>query len=153
RGWRQESQIALRQGTLRSSGQLTLRQASEEWLAAAEAGLVRTRSGEAYKPSALRAYRQTLNHRTLPLLGENRLTAISHPMRQDLADRLSARGLSPSSIRNTILPLRAVFGRAHRRGEVAVNPTVKLRLQALRGVRERVAAPTELAPLLDALQP
>ena len=37
-------------------------------------GLVRTRTGEAYKPSAIRAYRQALNHRVLPTLGTKRLT-------------------------------------------------------------------------------
>jgi integrase len=153
RTWRHESQIALRKGQLRSSSQTTLNQAAEAWLTAAEAGMVRTRTGEAYKPSAVRAYRQALNHRALPLLGSKRLTAISHTILQDFADRLSAQGLSASSVRNTILPLRAIFRRAHRRGEVAINPTIKLTLPAVRGLRERVAAPTEVAPLLDALQP
>src|SRR5205085_6661409 len=44
------------------------------------------------------------------------------------------------------------FRRAHRRGEVGVNPTQRLSLPAVRGQRERVAAPTEIGPLLDALQ-
>ena len=108
-------------------------------------GIVRTRSGEAYKPSAIRAYRQALNHRTLPHLGAKRLTAISHTMLQDFADQLSAGGLSASSVRNTILPLRAIFRRAHRRGDVAVNPTLNLALPAVRGRRERIAAPTKSA--------
>jgi integrase len=153
RAWRHESQVALCRGLLRSGSPLTLRQAAEEWLSAAEAGVVRTRSGEAYKPSAVRAYRQALNHRALPQLGSKRLTAFSHAMLQDLADRLSAQGLSPSSVRNTILPLRAIFRRAHRRGDVAVNPTVNLTLPVVRGQRVRVAAPTEVGPLLDALRP
>jgi integrase len=153
RAWRQESQTALRKGLLRTPSQTTLLQAAEEWLAAADAGTVRTRSGEAYKPSAVRAYRQALHHRVLSLLGAERLTAISHNVLQEFADRLSAEGLSPSSVRNTILPLRAIFARAHRRGEVAVNPTLKLALPAVRGRRDRVAAPGELGPLLDALEP
>jgi integrase len=33
-----------------------------------------------------------------------------------------------------------------------INPTLKLTLPALRGSRDRVAAPTELGPLLDALE-
>jgi hypothetical protein len=128
RAWRQESQVALRKGLLRSPSQISLREAADEWLAAAEAGIVRTRSGEAYKPFAIRAYRQALNHRALPLLGRKRLTGISHTMIQDLADRLCAQALSASSVRNTILPLRAIYRRAHARGEVAVNPTLKLTL-------------------------
>ena len=74
-------------------------------------------------------------------------------MLQDFADQLSAQGLSASSVRNTILPLRAIFRRAHRRGDVAINPTLKLTLPVVRGQRERVAGPTEVGPLLDALQP
>jgi integrase len=152
RVWRHESQIALRKGMLRSRSQTTLGEAAGDWLAAAEAGIVRTRTGEAYKPSAVRAYRQALKHRALPLFGAKRLTAISETVLQDFADQLSAQGLSPSSVRNTILPLRAIFRRAHRRGDVAVNPPQRLILPAVRGQRERVATPTEIGPLLDALQ-
>src|SRR5436853_7348839 len=54
RAWRQESQVALRTGTLRAPSQTTLQEAAEDWLAAAAAGVIRTRSGDAYKPSALR---------------------------------------------------------------------------------------------------
>ena len=153
RAWRQDSQVAVRKGLLRSPSQTTLGQAAGEWLTAAEAGIVRTRSGEAYKPSAVRAYRQALTHRTLPQLGNKRITAITHTTLQDFADQLSAQGLSASSVRNTILPLRAIFRRAHNRGEIAVNPTLRLALPAVRGQRDRIAAPLEVAPLLDALQP
>src|SRR5438132_9996605 len=53
RAWRQESQVALRKGTLRAASPTTLQQAAEEWITAAEVGLVRTRSGDPYKPSAV----------------------------------------------------------------------------------------------------
>jgi integrase len=151
RAWRQESQVALRQGTLQAPSPITLAQAAEEWLTAAAAGLVRTRSGDAYKPSAVRAYRQALHHRVLPKLGARRLTSISRLMLQDLADQLASQGLSASSVRNTILPLRAIYRRAHNRGEIAVNPTLKLVLPAVRGRRDRIAPPTEANKLLDAL--
>jgi hypothetical protein len=128
RAWRQQSLIAVRNGLLRSPSQTTLNDAAADWLEAAEAGLVRTRSGETYKPSAVRAYRQALNHRALPHLGSKRLTSITHLMLQDFADQLSAQGLSPSSVRNTLLPLRAIFRRADSRGEVAINPTLPLPL-------------------------
>jgi hypothetical protein len=112
RAWRQESQVAIRRGTLGARSPVRLREAAEDWLAAAAAGLVRTRSGDRYKPAAVRAYRQALNHRVLPRLGSKRLFAISRTMLQDLADQLAADGLSASSIRNTILPLRAIYRRA-----------------------------------------
>jgi integrase len=151
RAWRQESQVALRKGTLCAPSSTTLTEAAEEWLAAAGLGVIRTRSGDAYKPSAVRAYKQALRHRVLPTLGSKRVTAISQLMLQDLADQLSAQGLSLSSVRNTILPLRAIYRRAHNRGEVALNPTLKLTLPAVRGRRDRIAAPAEAITLLDAL--
>jgi integrase len=151
RAWRHESQTALRKGLLQSPTRTTLSQAAEEWLSAAQTGAIRTRSGEQYKPSAVRAYRQALRHRVLPELGGKRLSAINHTLLQDFADQLSVKGLSPSSVRNTVLPLRAIFRRAHNRGIVATNPTLKLVLPAQRGRRDRIAAPTELIALLDAL--
>src|SRR5215210_1246232 len=55
--WRRETQVALRKGTLRAPSARTLEEAGAEWMRAAEAGVIRTRSGTAYKPSALRAYK------------------------------------------------------------------------------------------------
>jgi hypothetical protein len=55
KAWRQESQVALRRGTLRAPSPTTLNEAALEWLEAAQAGVVRTRSGDRYKPSALRS--------------------------------------------------------------------------------------------------
>jgi len=151
--WRQESQVALRRGALRAASPLTLSQAAEEWLAAAEAGIVRTRSGDPYKPSALRAYRQALRATLLPALGQQRLSAITSNRLQELADELAAAGLSPSTVRNTLMPLRAIYRRALRRGDVAVNPMVSLSLPAVRARRERIARPDEVAALLAALPP
>jgi integrase len=151
RTWRQESQLAVRRGTLGAPSPTTLTEAADEWLAAAATGRVRTRSGDAYKPAAVRAYRQALRHRVLPKLGPKRLTAISRTTLQDLADELAATGLSASSIRNTILPLRAIYRRALDRGQIALNPTLKLALPAVRGTRERIAIPSEATKLLDTL--
>src|SRR5207247_9768536 len=108
KAWRQESQVALRRGTLRAPSPTTLTDAAEEWLQAAQAGVVRTRSGDRYKPSALRSYRQVLQACVLPQLGRQKLTAITSRTLQELVDRLSAQELSPSTIRNSLLPLRAI---------------------------------------------
>ena len=56
-----------------------------------------------------------------------------------------------STIRNTFLPLRAIFRRAADRGEVAINPTAGLTLPAVRGRRDRIASPSEAASLVAAL--
>jgi integrase len=136
---------------MRAPTQITVGQAAEEWLAAAEAGIIRTRSGDPYKPSALRSYRQALRQRILPQVGSQRLSAITRNQIQDLVDRLVAKGLAPSTVRNSILPLRAIYRRAHHRDEIAINPTLKLSLPAVHGRRDQVADPTHAAALIDAL--
>jgi integrase len=151
RAWRADASSALRRGTLRAPSTLTLREAAEAWLEGADEGSIRTRSGDAYKPSALRGYEQALRTRLLPDLGAAKLADIERADVQDLADRLLARGLDPSTIRNALMPLRAIYRRALARGDVAVNPTTGLELPAVRGRRERIASPEEAAALLGAL--
>ena len=153
KAWRQNTQVGLRQGTVRTPSPTTLNQAASEWLAAARTGVVRTRSGDPYKPSAIRSYQHSLNRHILPRLGSQRLTAISHLMLQDLADQMVTTGASASTIRNAILPLRAIYRRALTRNDVAINPTLKLALPAVRGRRDRIAPPQEATALLQALPP
>jgi len=129
----------------------TLREAAEDWLAAAEAGIIRTRSGDRFKPSALRSYREALRAKLLPTLGSQRLSAVTSNQIQDLVDRLVAQGLAPSTVRNAVLPLRAIYRRALQRNEVAINPTLKLSLPAVRGKRDRIADPAHAAALIFAL--
>jgi len=151
RAWRAEAKSALRLGTLRAPTRATLAEASEDWLSAAKAGIIRTRSGETYKPSALRAYEQVLRARVLPELGQLRLSLITRHVIQELVDRLVAERLSPSSVRNTVLPLRALYRRALSRSEVLQNPTLGLSLPAARAGRERIARPKEARALIEAL--
>ena len=75
----------LNRGTLRAPTRTTLQEAAEAWLKAAETGVVRTRSGDRYKPSALRAYEEALRTKLLPVLGHIRLSSItsSAASRQD----------------------------------------------------------------------
>ena len=131
----------------------TVAEAASEWLTAAKLEIVRTRSGEPYKPSALRAYEQALRTKVLPELGHLRLSSVTRNSVQDLVDRLLAARLSPSTVRNAILPLRAIYRRALARSEVLVNPTLGLALPAVRTRRERIADPGEAKQLLEALRP
>jgi len=127
------------------------REAAEAWRAGAEQGTIRNRSGDRYKPSALRGYEQALRTRVLPDLGGARLSDVTRADLQDLADRLVGEGLDASTIRNAFLPVRAIFRRAVARGEVAVNPTAGLELPAVRGRRDRIASAVEAEQLLAAL--
>jgi integrase len=146
--WREDALPALRKGTMRAPTQTTLRQAWESWKAGVGDGTIRTRSGDTYKPSTLRGYEEAMRLRVLNDLGAVKLFDISRITLQDLADRLVADGKDASTIRNTLLPLRALFRRAISRGEVAINPTAGLSLPAVRSRRDRIASPAEAASLL-----
>jgi integrase len=149
--WRQDALPALRKGTMRATTQITLRAAWEVWEGGARDATIRTRSGDEYKPSALRGYSASMRLYVLDDLGALKLSEVSRLQLQDLADRMLADGKDPSTIRNTLMPLRALFRRAVERGDVAVNPTTGIRLAASRGRRDRIASPTEAAALIAAV--
>jgi integrase len=151
KGWRIDSLAAIRSGTMRAGGGTTLRAAAEEWMELARSGVARNRSGDTYKPSTLRGYERELRDRILPDLGAWRLSDIRRGDIQRLVERLQAKGLDASTIRNVIMPLRVVFRRAVALEDVAVNPTVGLELPAVRGRRDRIAAPADVTQLLGAL--
>jgi integrase len=151
KGWRADASRALQARTLRPSSGTTLATAAEAWLGGVKAGTIRTRSGDFYKPSAIRSYERALRLRILPKLGSSRLSDIRRIDVQDLADRLYADGLDPSTIKNTLDPLRSIYRRAVNRDEVAIYPTTGLELPAARGKRERIASPEEASMLLEAL--
>jgi integrase len=130
-----------------------LKDAAAQWLRAARAGVVRTRSGEPYKPSALRSYEVALRRVIVPEFGHLRLSALTRSRIQDLVDRLTASGLAPSTVANAILPLRAIYRRAVDREQIAVNPTERLALPKERRGSARVAEPREVEALLSVLPP
>jgi integrase len=151
--WRKETQVEIRRGRAGAPSAQTLAEAAHEWLALAQQGVVRTRSGDRYKPSALRAYELDLRSKLLPELGHLRLSAITRTHLQDIVDRMVAGGKAPSTVRNTLVPLRAIYRRALAREHVHNNPTLKLDLPAVRARRDRIARPHEAAALIAALSP
>lgn len=151
RAWRAETQTAIRRGTMRAPVATTVREAGEELIQGMQSGRIRTRSGDRYKPSAIRGYQAALRDRIVPVLGGKRLGEVQRRDIQRLADDLLAEGRDPSTIRNALMPLRVIYRRALEDGDVAVNPCAHLRLPAVRGRRERIASPDEAQQLLAAL--
>jgi integrase len=151
-GWRDDSRSAVRRQLMRAPTSET-HEAAEAWLEGARAGIIRPRSGEPYKPSAIRNYDQGLRLRVLPELGSRKLAEITQADLQDFVDTLQAQGVSGATIEATVIPLRAVYRRAVKRPEsgIAINPTTGLELPIARGKRDRIAPPEECAKLLDAL--
>jgi integrase len=149
--WRQEAQRAVRRGTMRQPSRQTLREAAEAFLQGARAGAIANRSGDPYKPSAIRGYEKALKLRVLPVLGDARFSEITRIHVQDLVDDLRAKGLAASTIDSTLNPLRAIYRRAVARGELAINPTRELETPAIRSKPKRIASPAEAAALITAL--
>ena len=151
KAWRQDAAGALRAGTLKAGDGRTVKQVADRWLEDARSGVVRNRSGDTYKPSAIRSYETALRLRALPKLGTRKFSQIRRVDVQELVDELHKDGAHASTISNTILPLKAIYRRACSRGEVAVNPTSGLEMPAIRGKRDRIVTPEHAATLLQAL--
>jgi integrase len=153
KSWRDDASGQVRRKELRAPTPITLDQAADAWLEGARTGLIRTRSGHPYKPSAIRSIEADLRLRVRPEFGWRKLAAITRTDLQDLADRLHAEGLNATTIGGAILPLRVIYRRAVGRPDsgITVNPTTGLELPKPGGPRERVADPDECARLLQAL--
>jgi integrase len=151
RAWRSETQTGVRRGTLRAPAHTTVEDAADELVAGMTSGRVRTRSGDRYKPSAIRSYEAALRDHIVPRLGRMRLADVQHRDVQRIADDLLSKRRDPSTIRNALMPLRVIFRRALEDGDLVVNPCAHLRLPAVRGRRERIASPNEAQRLLATL--
>lgn len=99
----------------------------------------------------MRSYEAALRLRVLPDFGGVKLSALTCADVQAFVERMQGEGLDPSTIRNMLMPLRAIYRRAVSRGEVSVNPTANLELPAVRGRRDRIASPAEAEALIEAL--
>lgn len=151
RSWRADAKVEANSRSLRSPSQSTVEQAAWLWLEAAWTGRVRDRSGHLYKPGTLREYGRVLGLRVLPEFGTARLSELTRADLQDFVDRMLAKQLAASTVRNTMNPLQAIYRHAVRREIVAVNPTRDVDLPVARGRRERIATAVEAGRLLDAL--
>lgn len=151
KAWRREAQTAIEAGTLGGGSRILLREAARVWLEGARAGTIRSRTGKAYKPSALRSYDRALRMRLLPAFGHRRLGDIQRRDVQKLVDSMLVEELDGSTIKNCLNPLQAIYRRAIQRDEVVVNPTKGLDLPRSEGRRERIASPSEAEALIAAL--
>jgi integrase len=126
----------------------TLRDAAEAYVDGMRSGMIKNRSGDVYKPKVARDYESTLRLYVLPDLGGRRISDIRPPDLQRLVERIAAAGMSASTIRNAINPVRAIYRRAVQIGDVPGDPTVAIVLPSVRSRRDRVAEPVEASRLL-----
>jgi integrase len=151
KSWRADTMVAIRQGRRRGPSGVTVKELGEAFIEGAKDGSVRNRSGDPFKPSVIRGYEAALKNRVYPAMGSRKVDTITAIDVQDFADELKGSGLGPSSVRNTLMPLRVIFRRAMRRGIVGANPVSGVELDAVRGKRDRIATPEEAAALIAAL--
>ena len=114
------------------------------------AGSILSKRERAYKPSAIRGYDLALRLRALPALGNRRLADIDLADLLELKEQLQGEGCSPSTIRNTFVPLQAIYRRARLQGRVPIDPTIDLPLPTAEA-RKRAATPPEAFELLAGL--
>jgi hypothetical protein len=100
--WRSDTERALTHGQVIAARPITFREASTRFLDGARDGSIRNRSGDEYKPSAIRGYEEALRIRLLPAIGAHKLADIRRSDLQRLVGRWLADGRDPSTIRNTI---------------------------------------------------
>jgi integrase len=151
KGWRSDATRAVRLKKLRAPTTKTVREAVDEFLQGAERGEVRNRRQQTYKPSVVRQYRSALERRFLPEFGDWRLSTVEQADLLALKERLLGEGIADSTIRNVFVPVQAVFRRARKMGDVAINPAEDLELPTGETRTRRAVTPAEAKALVDAL--
>lgn len=147
--WRTDQLAARSRTRRRAPSKATLREAAEVFLAGMREGTIATRSGETYKPSVIRSYEQTLNSHVLPDLGARAVGDLEAADLQTLTERLRRKGLSPSTIQNSINPLQAIYRRLMMLGDVTANPCRDIVLPTIRGRRMHAGDPADALRLIE----
>lgn len=151
KSWRVDALHALGYGTLASGGPMKVSAAADALIAGMESGAIRNRSGDVYKPSAIRSYKTAFELRIKDAIGKKKLTDVRRPDLQSIVKTMQAEGCSASGIRNVMNAVKVLFRQAIEDEIVTVNPTADLKLPAVRGGRDRIANPAEMSKLLEAL--
>jgi integrase len=102
---------------------LTLKAYYDEWI---ESYIGRTRNG--IRPATITGYKDQMRVHVLPELGRRRLSQIGPRDVKALAATLTAKGLSPNSVRLAIAPLKALLADAFEEELIRRNPAANVRL-------------------------
>ena len=126
-------------------------EAADELIDGMRSGAIRNRSDDVYKASVIADYEQALAAHIRPVLGARPLDQVERRHVMHLAEELQRRSLSPSRIRNVLMPLRVIYRRANDLEQMTGSPLDRLRLPAVRGQRDRIVEPDEAERMLAAL--
>jgi len=153
KSWRIDAQHAFRTRKPVADRRLTLDAAATEFLAGIGTGSITNRSGAQYKPGTAINYTRELRNRVVPRFGHLALDDLTLPRIQEWIHQLSQGGLSGSSVRNAVNPLRALYGWARPLGLATTNPTAGARLPATQQRQPMVVSKEKAEQLIDAVDP
>lgn len=160
KGWRTDALAALRRGERpggpAKTSDVTIKQALEALIAgmalpADHEGSILDRSGRRYRPATVRSYSQAADGYIVPALGSLRRSEVRRSDVQKLVDKMRAQGLSGSTIRNKLDPLRVVYRIAIENEELDRTPVSHLRLPGLKTKRRAIVTPDRAVELLAVL--
>lgn len=115
------------------AGETELGEVARTWLALMEA---RVGAPRGLKPKTFESYETAVRLRILPALGTTTLDNVSIVRCDEFAARLTAEGLSASSVRTVLGVLRRILGYAVRAGKLTSNPAKEVDLPTARKLGE-----------------
>jgi integrase len=155
KSWRAEAKRAADRGALRANTRdgRTLAEALRQFIAGMEAGTIRPKGRERYKPNTTRSYERALRVHIAPTgVGGIKVADVRRRDLQALADELLGTGLSIGTVSNVLNPIQAFYRRAIDRDELTYNPSERIDLSNGGSKRpKRIASPAEAAALLAVL--
>ncbi|MEZ5079650.1 MAG: tyrosine-type recombinase/integrase [Thermoleophilia bacterium] len=123
RALKAEVSADMRRGEYRTQSRITFKEYAEEW-----ARTYTGRTSRGIRPTTLEDYVRDLEVHVLPVFGHRRLAEIEPRHIKVLAADLAAEGRAPSTVRNIMAPVRALFATAVEDGVIRMNPCAGLRL-------------------------
>lgn len=100
-------------------------------------GRVLNRKCEPYKASVVRSYVSSLRLTIIPEFGTLRLDELTTRIIERAATKWLKDGISGSTIRNRLMPLRVIYADAIRNRDIAASPFAHVRLPKINGPRRR----------------
>jgi integrase len=131
------------------SRSITVREAAEDWIKAVELN--------GRERGTVVMYRQHLGVHILPRLGSHKLASLTTPKVHAFSDGLLADGVSHAMARKVLTSLKSLIGDAQRRGNVAQNVALNVRIETPTrgrqlGVGVEIPTPDEIRRLIAAAQ-
>ncbi|HVY77922.1 MAG TPA: site-specific integrase [Solirubrobacterales bacterium] len=155
KGWRSDAIRAVERGELkaRSRDGRKLSEALSEFIRGMEAGQVRPKGRERYKPNTVRSYERALRvHIEGSGVAGIKVGNLQRRELQGFADELLASGLSSGTVSNVLNPIQAFYRWEINRDELTYNPSERIDLPNGDSKRPtRIASAAEAAALLAAL--